>query len=894
MHTTYHRRFGWPLLAAVLLSWPAAAWAQDMGRVAGRVTSVADSAPVAGATVLAAEVQRSTLTRGDGSFALSLAPGEYTLLVAKSGFGLQEQRLAVKAGETLTADFQLEVSKAQFGDELVVVGSRAARTTLESPVPVDVLDSEDLSLGGLTETSRQIQFLAPSFHVATSTISDGTDIVRPTTLRGLGPDQTLVLINGKRRHTSALVHINGSVGRGTAGVDLNAIPASAIERVEILRDGAAAQYGSDAIAGVINIVLKTRTDGTEVNLNTGQHFEGDGEVVQVSANHGWSIGDRGYFNLDLEYRDRGATNRAGLDPRQQYLARPDGSPDPREATINRLNHRYGDAESENTYLWINSLVPVNERTEFYFFGGLSARDGESGGFFRRALDARTVPAIHPDGFLPLIDTRVDDTSLTFGVRQSFSRWSLDASLTQGENTFDFGVSNSNNVSLGAASPTSADAGTLGFRQTTFNLDLFGTMDWGLKEPASVAFGLEWRQDGFRIEAGEPASYIDGGVPDQFGGRAAPGIQVFPGFRPGNEVDETRDNIGAYGELDLHLGERTLLSVAARFEDYDDFGNNVSGKLALRHELSHRFALRASVGNGFRAPSLHQAFFNSTSTQFVFNAASGELEPREVGTFRNDSAVAAGFGVPKLQEETSFNYAAGFTWRPADNLSVTADYFHIDIDDRIVLSGLFQAEPGGGPIANVLRPLNVNAAQFFANAVDTETEGVDLVVSYATSLGSATSLSLTGAANWNRTEVVGAVRTPPALAGLGETLFDRIERERIETAQPRELYNLAARLDHGAASALLRFNKFGAVKTVEFASDPSLDQVSPSRWLTDLDLSYRFAGGLRWHLGANNLFDVYPEKNRPELSFSGIFVYPRRTAPFGFNGGYYYTRLAYTF
>jgi iron complex outermembrane receptor protein len=482
---------------------------------------------------------------------------------------------------------------------------------------------------------------------------------------------------------------------------------------------------------------------------------------------------------------------------------------------------------------------------------------------------------------------VDDLSLTAGVRKTLGAWSMDVSLVTGENSFEFLISNSANTSLGPNSPTSADAGTLSFGQTTFNLDFFTSADWGLENPVHVALGAEVRQDSYEIEAGEPASYIDGGFTDQFGGRAPAGIQVFPGFRPSNEVDEDRENVGLYGELELLFGEDLLVDVAARFEDYSDFGNNLSGKVAARYQVNDGFALRASASTGFRAPSLHQANFNNTSTQFVL--VGGELVPLEVGTFRNDSPVTQALGVPELQEETSVSYSVGFTARPFSNLSITADVFRIDIEDRIVISGLFQAS--NPAIAPLLAPFGVNAAQFFTNAIDTETEGVDVVVAYRKSLGKDRTLSLTGAANWNETQVVGEVDTPAPLAGLGETLFDRRERAFVERGQPRELYNLSARYSHGPFSALVRLNKFGAVLTVEAPNDPSIDQVFTGKWLTDLDLSYRFANGVRLSVGANNIFDTLPDRNRDEISFNGIFPFPRRTAPFGFNGGSFYSRLS---
>lgn len=868
--------------------------AQESGTITGTVQDK-NGEPLSGVTVLVVESQQKTTTGAQGQFTLRVAPGERTLLATRSGYELAEKRFTVEAGSTATADFTLGRSLAQFGEELVVVGSRVTRSALETPVPVDVLGEEDIVDTGMVETSRIIQFLAPSFNHSTSTISDGTDIVRPSTLRGLGPDQTLVLINGKRRHTSALVHVNGSVGRGTAGTDLNAIPASAIERIEILRDGASAQYGSDAIAGVINIVLRTATDKTNVTLNGGQHFAGDGENFQASVNHGFRLAETGYLNITAEYRDRGFTNRAGQDPRrifnflEQERGQPAlsaGTPDPREETFDRLNHRYGDAESENAYLFLNSSIPLSESTELYFFGGVSQREGTSGGFYRLPSQGRTNTFIHPEGHLPFINTNVDDLSLSFGFNHRFeNNWSLDASVTTGGNDFEFVITNSANTSLGPNSPDQANAGELSFDQTTINLDFLG-----LVGTSNLAFGAEYREDSYAIEAGEPASWIDGGFPDQFGGRAPAGIQVFPGFRPSNEVDESRDSVALYGDFETVVADKLTIGLAARYEDFSDFGDTLTGKLALRYAVSERFALRGSASTGFRAPSLHQQFFNNTSTQFVL--VGSELVPLEVGTFRNDSGIVEAFGVPKLEEETSVNFSGGFVYRPRKNLSITADVFQIDIDDRIVISGLFRAS--NPQIAPLLDPFGVSAAQFFTNAIDTETTGVDLVVAYFRELSGGARLQLTGAANWNETEVVGDARTPAPLAGLGETLFDRRERAFIERGQPRELYNLALKYNRGRYGVQLRLNKFGSVVTVESPANPDIDQTFSGKWLTDLDFSYELRKGIRFSVGGNNIFDVFPDRNRPEISFNGIFPYPRRTAPFGFNGGYYYARLSFNF
>jgi iron complex outermembrane receptor protein len=869
------------------------------GHIVGTVYD-ADGDPIEGATIVLGGTPHSVTTSFDGTYRIQAEPGEYLVLAAASGYAAVEKPIRVETAQVADLDFELGTSLTQFGDEVVVLGSRATRTAIETPVPVDVLGDEEIESTGMTEVSRIIQFLAPSFNFSTSTISDGTDIVRPSTLRGLGPDQTLVLVNGKRRHNSALVHVNGSIGRGTAGVDLNSIPVAAIERIEILRDGAAAQYGSDAISGVVNIILKSTTATTRVDVNGGQHYESDGEVFMASANGGWRIGDGGFINLTGEYRDRGWTNRAGEDPRrifnflEQELFEPaltEGTLDPREDTYDRLNHRYGDASSKNGYLWLNSEIPVSDSATFYFFGGISDREGESAGFNRLPSQGRTNIFVQPEGHLPMINTQVDDRSFSAGFRMNFSNyWAMDVSAVYGMNDFNFFISNSANTSIGPPSETSADAGTLSFDQTSFNLDFYGTSDWGLTNPVNIAAGIEWRQEGYKIEEGEFLSWGDGGFPDQFGGVAPFGIQVFPGFRPTNAVDETRNNFAVYGDLELDLSDRFLLGVAARFEDYSDFGNTVIGKLAGRYQITDRFAIRGSAQTGFRAPSLHQAWFNNVSTQFV--DVDGELLPLEVGTFSVDSDVAQALGAEPLTEEQSTSFSVGFTSRPRQNISITADAYSIDIDDRVVISGRFQASQDP-LIEDLLEPFGVNGAQFFTNAIDTETQGLDLVAAWSTRVGSQGTVGVTGAFSWSATDVT-RISAPPVLEGFEATLFPEIEIVYIEEAQPHQAYNIGTNYTRGPLAATLRFNYFGKVASTESNTDPARKQVFGGKWLTDLNVAWRFDNGLTISGGANNIFDQFPDENIPSNSFNGIFVYPRRTAPFGFNGGYYYLAATFEF
>jgi iron complex outermembrane receptor protein len=823
-------------------------------------------------------------------------------------------------------------------EELITLGSRGTkpRSQVDSAVPVDVFSTETLRNFGHTETSRMLQYAAPSFNFSTSTISDGTDIVRPATLRGMQPDQTLVLVNGKRRHSTALMHVNGSIGRGTAGVDLNAIPASSIERIEVLRDGAAAQYGSDAIAGVINVVLKDQTESIDPFLQWGSTYDGDGDQTIVSLNGGFPIGE-GFINLTGEYRDREATNRAGTDPRQQYnfveqvLGQPQLSEsdcaggcteDPREATFDTLNHRYGDPDSENVYFTWNAGLPLaGEALEIYTFGTYASREGESGGFYRRNYDARSIPSIHPDGFLPLINTEVDDTSAGLGLQGLIGNWSYDASVVYGENEFEFIINNSNNVALGpVASPTSARAGKLSTDLVVATLDFANEFEFA--QGTTLGYGLMWRQDGYKITAGEYASYAGPTTmppatePDQYGGTPPAGIQVFPGFQPVNSVDKDREAWGVYADWETNITDRWMVDLAARYEDYDDFGDTTNFKIATRWFVVDNVALRASASTGFRAPSLQQQFFNNTSTQFVTVGGVPNV-PTEVGTFRNDSDVVRnGFGIAPLTEEEATNVSAGFTWTPTDAFSLTADAYFIAVDDRVVLSGRFTAEDentGGNdgmacdgtnsncPIRAALEPFGVNSAQFFSNAIDTETSGIDLILDYNFEWGGGL-FGMNAGFNWTTTSVK-TIRIPESLVnspGAENTLYSRQEVIWMESGQPKEHYILTGTYDRGPFSFLLRGNWFGEVKSTESSgtsceSDQTcLDQTFAGKWLVDVRTSWAFTDSIKLTAGIDNVFDTTPDQQTAATSFNGIFPYSRRTTPFGFNGAFYYVSLNMSF
>jgi len=862
-----------------------------------------------------------------------------SLTIAASGKTVRAAAMAgVAAGAifafTPSAALAQEEARPQADDQVLVIGSRVrGRTAADTPVPVDVISSQALSSTGQTEVGRMLQRLVPSFNFSSSTVSDGTDALRPATLRGLGPDQTLVLVNGKRRHQTALIHINTSVGRGSSGVDMNALPSGAIGRVEVLRDGASALYGSDAIAGVINIELRNQVDEGRVNVQAGQTYSGDGEQFFANANYGFSIAGDGYLNLTGEYRFRGRTNRAGLDGTRQFFflneadpacdfgAGPDCMLDPREATFDRRSHRIGDSQSEQFAFVANGAIPISPTGEFYFFGTFSDRQNESAGFYRRVVDRQNVVTdLFPDGFLPQIRTNITDWSLDAGFRWDLDNgWFIDLSANSGKNIFDFTTFNSQNASLGVNSPTTADTGALVLQHWNANLDLSRPFQVG-GMLVNVAFGAAYRNERFQIRPSEPAAVIDGGALNTncpgcdpaTGGTPVPfasRFQVFSGFSPENAVNEDRDSYAAYLDLEADVTDRLLVSVAGRFEDFSDFGSTANGKIAARYQIADAFALRGAASTGFRAPSMHQRFFNSTSTQFV--DIGGVQTPIQRGTFRNDSALAQSLGIPELKEETSVSLSGGAVFTPMRNLTISADYYRITIDDRIAISGGIGGAGFPQDVQDALAAAGAGQAQFFTNAADTRTRGVDIIATYNTSFANG-NLSLSAAANFTDTEIRdGSIVTPPILTGFDAVLFTPQDRSIVEEWQPKSRINLTANYTQGQWGLVISGQRFGEYTVCEGTCDnpnpgPGQNvQTFSSKWLTDVQIDYRVRdSGITLTLGANNLFDVTPDRNLigqarggsiPGIVDSdGIFQFSRRSAPFGFNGGFYYGRVSYDF
>ena len=803
--------------------------------------------------------------------------------------------------------------EAQATETISVIGSRVAgRTEADIPVPVDLISSEQLKSTGQTEVGRMLQATVPSFNFSSSSVSDGSDALRPATLRGLGPDQTLVLVNGRRRHQSALVHINTSVGRGTSRADLNAIPGSALKRIEVLRDGAAAQYGSDAIAGVINLVLKDGSDPGSVSLSYGEYSEGDGETYNFSLSKGFEF-DEGFVSLTYDYRDRGNTNRAGLSAQCQYTCSDDPNnagvviaTDPREATFNRLNFRVGDSDSVQHAVVINTGMDIGD-DELYGFMTWSDRENQSGGFYRRANQDGRNPklsdgeAYYQDGFLPLINTLNDDFSINVGYRHELeNEMTLDLSVTKGQNSQEYVISNSLNASWVAAqgrtaslrgsSQTQASAGKLVLDLTTVNLD----MTWASDE-ISYAWGAEFRRDGYQIKPGEEYSWKDY---DGIGQGALGGIQVFPGFTPGNAVDETRDVYSLYLDAEWDISDDFLLTGALRYDDFEDFGNTTNFKVSGRYNIIDEIVIRGAISTGFRAPSMQQQYFNNISTQFAGGKA------YQVGTFRNDSQLAKDIGIPQLQEEQSKNYSIGMTFTPSNGLTLTVDYYKIVIDDRIVISDNIKPGSGSAVFDAALAKNGVTGAQFFINGANTKTEGVDVVAIYDTSVGEG-DLKLSLAFNTTTTDVTEQF-SPGGLNGIKpQDVFGAQGVSIIEEWQPKDRINFTTNYSINDFSVNFSLNRFGEYTVM----DGGKTQTFSAEWLTDVQGTWHINDNVSVNIGANNLFDTVPDTNTIGQSRSGtimdsngnlivqsdgVFQYSRRSAPFGFNGAYYYAGITYQF
>lgn len=786
-------------------------------------------------------------------------------------------------------------------EEVVVTGNRGqARTVVSSPAPIDVIGADQIEkMGGAAPLRDVLTQLIPSFQAQTVGSSSWDSLARPAGLRGLGGVHVLVLVDGKRRHNSSLINLNtGNLSNGGNPVDLDLIPSSAIARIEVLRDGAAAQYGSDAIAGVINIILRKDSDGGRFNLNAGQRYSyngvTDGETVQADLYHGFALGEDGFLTVAADAKVQNDTLRGVNTTGALYFALPGGVADPRDATAHRYQlYRGGLPKTKSANLSLNAGQTLGG-FELYGSGTLGFRDAVVGQGFRRPNSNQNLLSFYPDGFAPNYTLDETDFQATGGLRWESGGWNMDFSTTFGRNEVEHGSTNTLNASLGPSSPTSFHTFTSRFEQWTTNFDVNREVQVLGDRPLTVAAGAEYRWERYRTESGDPLSYAAGGYVypagyGNLGGRAASvGAQGAVVLTPADEADISRANYAAYIDLSLDVTDKLFLAAAGRYEQYDDAAGEVfSGKLSARYEVSDAVAVRATVSNGFRAPSLTQQGYAQTSNQA--NIINGVFTFVESKTVRPDSVVGQALGAAPLEPETSANYSVGLALTPFSGLSVTIDAYRIELRDRIALTGLLSGAGVGQILTRNGFPANLSV-RYFANAIDTNTTGVDVVGAYSHGLGDWGRLRYTLGFNWNKTRIANIAPNPSELAGLGLTLFDRQQQGAVTLSTPRTKLLLGAEWTYDRWRVNLRESRYGEFDSIN--NNPAFDQHYGAKWLTDLEVGYEVNDSVSVAVGANNIFNVYPDRNTvPDTN--GFAPYGGNS-PFGVYGGYYYGRVTVNF
>lgn len=757
-------------------------------------------------------------------------------------------------------------------ERVTVVGSRKslpASSSTETLVPVDIYSMGKVAEGGgQFDLAQSLQYLSPSFNSTRQTGADGADLIDSAALRGLGSDQTLVLVNGKRRHTVALVNLFGARNRGTTGTDMNSLPLLAIDNVQVLRDGAAAQYGSDAIAGVINVQLKKKA-GCEAVAGYGQYSAGDGKNWLASAYCGVKIAD-GTLGITGEWQDRGRSNRA--DP----------------GSLRTI----GDTKVENKTIYLNGEFPVTGADRLYLTAGAQDRDASSAAWARGGVGSDDIPsrnsaAMYPDGFVPYINGKIEDRYLIVGWKSSFAGWDTDLSQTYGSNKLRYDISNTLNASIAnkdllaggkGISPANFDAGGFGFSQATTNFDVSRFFP-DLLGGSNIAFGAEYRKEKYDIVAGEPGSYIDA---DGVGVGGNAGSQGFPGFQPSDATNKSRNSQALYVDWEATLTPALTVDAALRAEHYSDFGSTTTAKLAGSFKASKEVLLRGAASTGFRAPSLQQLYFSSTFTDFI----SGK--PLDVVLAPSGSKIALAAGVPALKQEKSKNYTLGITVKPSADTSFTVDLYQINIRDRIVLSGRFD-EDNYPALGAILQGLGVGQAQFFVNSINTRTRGMDVTASTRMKLGGG-QLSTFLALNVSNTRVTN-INAPASLKGFEDVLLSERERLFIEQGGPRSKATLGFEYSEGAWTGEAKVIHFGSQTQGTFSGPPVPNLVYKPKTSMDLGLSWQATPALKLSVGGNNVFNVKPTRQNPDETDNGFYY---DSVQFGLNGASYYARAHYRF
>ena len=878
--------------------------------VKGVVKGSADPLPLATVSI----GNKTVLTNDAGEFSISILPGTYKLTITHVGYQKIEQSISVNPGQIQSLDFIM--TKNELMGEVVVLGSRSAiqRSNLNTAVPVDALLSKDLLRTGQPGLIQMLSFTVPSFNTSRQ---NGWE---PVTLRGLYPDHLLILMNGIRYHSSAWLNPPvaplGILGKGSVANDLNSIPFSAIEKIEILRDGASAQYGSDAIAGVINIQLKKSTGKTFINLHLGQQYKGDGENIIFGINRGIPISKKGFLNFSGDFRYRAPTFRGGEYKGTVYKIIPIGASHDDSARIKAQDDSIiqsrafsrktpvsndGNLRLISCGILINGGYSIGNNTELFWTGALNYRKSYYPGAYRFPKNTNQVDTVlYPDGFKVKLYNPSWDASGIVGARGKTNKeWHWEMSSAYGINTVSFEAKNTNNASQfaqGKNAQTEFNCGNLLFKQLTNDISFARSFTNEISQIKSfnLGFGAEWRFEDYQIKKGEETSYGNYDTTNKTQG----GAQGFPGFNDSNAVKANQNVIGMYVDLESDINDHFLVDIAGRYEYYSNYGGNLAGKLAARYKFSDKFSLRGSVSNGFHAPSLQQNFFSSTATGW--GDVNGVRVPVLLGTFRNNSnIVRQGFGVPLLKPEKALNLSGGFTSSLSHHINLTVDAYWIQIKNRIVFSGRFSKN--NPDVKKILADYpNIDVVQFITNAINTRTRGIDVVLNGKWKVNKA-NLGLTMAANFNRTYIFGKIQTTDKLPDTNSqntnTLFDIAERTKVERSQPRDKIILSATFNKGRFGLVFRNTRFGNTATCTLYTNPAdtLYEFFSPKILTDLSINYTPKSWLTITIGANNIFDMYPNRLKNyKNTQEGILIYSNEASPFGYNGGYYFVNMSFNF
>ncbi len=925
------------MICALVVAGTATSLMAQSGTIRGTVEDSSGSA-LSNASITVDGTGLRTTSGSQGEYEIRGVPaGERTVRARLIGFQAGSVTVTVTANDETRQNLTLARSTVQLAPIDVVIGSRGRHTASEElAVPVDVFPAEQLQQQGSSETSVILQSVAPSINFPRQSVVDAGDIVRPFTLRGLSPDHTLVLLNGWRRHQTAVVNsFNYGMGAGSSGVDLNALPSSALDRIEVLRDGAAAQYGSDAIAGVVNLVLKDGAFSPFLNGDVGRYatadFPDDGRTVTVNGGWGFPVG-RGSLGLFGEFRDRQPTNRAWADASEDAgtgltdVINDKGQVVEKNNPVPQPNHHWGDGLEQDILGFANFRMPINEAgsSEIYSFGGYSHRDGTGNGYRRYAGNNRNWPEIYPLGFLPEINGKPTDYSAAAGLRGVVSGWNYDLGAEFGHNHFDYNIRNTLNASLGPCLEVPCAPGADGVlgtaddpgipNQLSFfagrvlreelvtGLNVARPFDVGLPAPLNLALGVAFRRERYAIREGELASYINGFHLDQDSADVAPaGSSVFPGFTPTDATDRNRTNFGVYADAETNLTPQLLANVAGRLESYSDFGERLTGKVALRFQPSQRVTFRAAASTGFRAPGLSQIAFGKVTT----NVIAGEFI--DVGVFPVDHPAALALGSRPLEEETAFNFSGGVVVTPVNNLTITADYFHIRINNQILLGATFDDAATLG-ILSAAGFTTIQGVQYFTNGLDTRAQGVDIAGNLRVPAGGSGTLDLTASFNVTRNTIRNVDPLPQVLVDAGSDepgLLDSVTAIGIEDERPDWRGTLQANFSASRLSALGRVSYYGGFSSAQPGFCDLCRENYGGKGLVDAELGYQF-NFFKLALGVRNLFDTYPDQPSSQVvvdddgstskDFNDNFgIFPWAAAsPFGYNGRFLYARTEIQF